>query len=361
MAPEQGHLHGGDPTQVFERLGLSATPVVDFSVNVSPLGVPGRVKEQWGEWVPELTRYPSITGKGVCRFYQERFDLPAEAVLPGNGSIELIYLVPRVLGLKRVVVVTPCFNDYSRASQLARAEVVSLPFSVENRFAPLSISALEEALHLADALFLGSPNNPTGTVFPPEDLQQLAAAFPDKWILVDEAFIQFLEQYQETTLMAESRLAPNILVFNSLTKFYALAGIRLGALVSHPDTVSKINRYKEPWTVNRIGEKVAAALIECREYEERLRRLIQEERYRIFKHIQPLSGLRLFPASANFFLAQWTATDNLDDLIRPLLAKGLYVRDCRNFPGLEQNFFRFAVLLPADNDRLISLLSICAR
>ncbi len=360
MGPEQGHLHGGDPTHVFERLGLSAGPVLDFSVNVSPLGVPARVKEQWGEWVTELTRYPSLTGSGVGRFYQERFALPAEAVLAGNGSIELIYLVPRVLGLKRVAVVTPCFNDYRRASRLARAEVVSFQLSAENRFAPLSVKGLEEALHKAEALFLGSPNNPTGTVFPPEDLQQLAVAFPDKWILVDEAFIQFLEQFQETTLMAESRLAPNILVFSSLTKYYALAGIRLGALISHPDTITKISRYKEPWTVNRIGEKVAAALIECKEYEERLRRLISEERHRIIKHMQPLSGIRLFPSAANFFLAQWTATDNLDDLLRPLLAKGLYIRDCRNFPGLEENYFRFAILRPADNDRLLSLLSTCA-
>ncbi len=354
------HIHGGDPEREFKRLGLSAREVLDFSVNVSPLGVPSKIRAIWSKLFEEVERYPSVAGHGVVRYYQERFALDPECVLAGNGSTEFIYLTPRALDLEKVAVINPSFHDYSRASLAAGAELTSVELKAEQGFAPPAVAIFEEALSRADAIFLGNPNNPTGTVFPRQLLLDLATAFPSKWLLVDEAFVQFLDQPEEVSFIGQVLQPKNILVFHSLTKFFALPGLRLGAVIGHPDIISQIRRLKEPWSVNRVAEKVALQLISCAEYEKQLSQLICQERPKVFDRLQGISGLQAFEPSANFILVRWTKTGELDDLLRFLLSSGIYLRDCRNFPGLQDNYFRMAIRLPAENDRVLSTIQNCA-
>ena len=354
------HVHGGEPEQDFARLGIHPRPVLDFSVSTSPLGPPAPVREAWAGLFEEVSSYPGSAQEGIRAYYATRYSVPAASVLGGNGSTELIYLVPRALGLKRIAVISPSYHDYERASRLAGARVCRVELSPEDDFAPPGFDCLKKALSRADALFLGSPSNPTGTVFPPDTLLRLAREFPGKWILVDEAFGQFLDRHSELTLIRPGQLLPNILIFQSLTKFYALPGLRLGALIGHPDAVARLQSAKEPWTLNRVADRIAAILAGCGDYDLELRRLVRSERERMGAKMAALDGVRSFPATANFFLARWTATGDIDDLLRGLLGKGLYVRDCRNFPGLEDDFFRFAVRQPDENDSLLSAITACA-
>ncbi len=355
-AAKKTHQHGGSPACDFERLGIVPRPVTDFSVNINPLGPPQAVIDAWPELSGAVTTYPSIDGDGVRRFYETRFALPRESVLPGNGSIELIYLLPRALNLKRVLVLAPSFHDYQRAASIAGTEVVAIPFAEENGFGALSETQLEKHLAAVDAVCIGNPNNPTGTVFLRELFLYLADKYPEKWFMVDEAFVQFVENMDEVTLITSRYLKNNIIIFHSLTKFYALPGLRLGAAISHPDTIARLMQKKEPWTVNGIAEKVAGILLNCGDYETRTRKIVCSEQERVFHRLNQTPGFRIFPPTANFCLAQWTGVGGLDNLLKTLLSNGLYVRDCRNFPGLAQNFFRFGIGMPADNDRLMDVL-----
>ncbi len=354
------HFHGGDPERELKRLGLATRDVLDFSVNVSPLGVPSEIKAIWKELLAEVDRYPSVDGQGVARYYQERFDLDPARVLAGNGSTELIYLTPRALELRKVAVITPSFHDYTRSSLAAGADLLEVELKAEEGFAPPDFDILKEVMAEADGLFVGNPNNPTSTVFPRQLLLDLAASFPNKWILVDEAFVQFLDQPEEVSLIRQEPPPENILVFHSLTKFFALPGLRLGAVVGHSDTISRLRPLKEPWSVNRVAEKVALELIKCADYEKRLSSLVCLERPRVFNRIQDISGFQPFEPAANFLLARWTLTDQLDDLLRFMLGSGVHLRDCRNFPGLQDNFFRMAIRQPEENDRVLSLMRSCS-
>jgi len=313
------HIHGGDPERELKRLGLETRDVLDFSVNVSPLGVPAEIKAIWKELLAEVDRYPSVDGQGVVRYYQERFDLEPARVLAGNGSTELIYLTPRALQLRKVAVITPSFHDYTRSSLAAGADVLEVGLKAEEGFTP-----------------------------------------PATWILVDEAFVQFLDQPEEVSLMRQEPPQENILVFHSLTKFFALPGLRLGAVVGHPDTISRLRPLKEPWSVNRVAEKVALKLIGCANYEKNLTQLIHRERPRVFGRIGKISGFQVFEPAANFLLARWTQTNDLDDFLSFMLRSGIHFRDCRNFPGLEDNFFRMAIRQGEENDRVLSLMQKCA-
>jgi threonine-phosphate decarboxylase len=207
---------------------------------------------------------------------------------------------------------------------------------------------------------LGNPNNPTGTVFPRQTLLDLATHFPSKWLLVDEAFVQFVDQPDSISLVKEEPQPANILIFHSLTKFYALPGLRLGAVVGHPDTISRLRPLKEPWSVNRVAEKVALKLIGCADYDKNLTQLIRRERPRVFDRIREISGFQAFKPAANFLLARWTQTKDLDDFLSFMLRSGIHFRDCRNFPGLEDNFFRMAIRQGEENDRVLSLMRSCS-
>jgi threonine-phosphate decarboxylase len=351
------HRHGGIPEHDFRRLNIKPRQVVDFSVNVNPLGPPSEITEGWSKLVGEIVHYPRIDALGVASFYRKKFHLPPNCVLPGNGAIESIYLVPRAFGFKRTAVISPSFHDYIRAARLAGSEVSLIPLSRDRNFEPPTLNDLKSRIAGTDAVFFGNPNNPTGTVFPGQMILSLAEAYPEKYFLVDEAFVQFVDGYEKITLMARRHLRPNVLAFHSLTKFYCLPGLRLGAVIGHPETLSRLRAFKEPWTVNAVAEKAASLLSSCRNFENKTRLFISQERHRLYERLRKTSGIRVFIPSANFFLIRWTATSNLDDLLRALLSRGLYVRDCRNFPGLEDNFFRFAIRHPAENDCLVDTIA----
>jgi threonine-phosphate decarboxylase len=134
----------------------------------------------------------------------------------------------------------------------------------------------------------------------------------------------------------------------------------LGAVIGHPDTISRLRPLKEPWSVNRVAEKVALELISCAQYEQQVSDLIRQEGPRVFDGLRNIAGFQPFKPSANFLLARWTLTSELDDLLRFLLDSGIHLRDCRNFPGLQDNFFRMAIRRPEENHRILSLMQSCA-
>ncbi|MEN7972864.1 MAG: threonine-phosphate decarboxylase CobD [Verrucomicrobiota bacterium] len=335
------HQHGGHPEFDFERLGIEPREVLDFSVNISPLGIPLPVKENWNNLLADCGHYPSMDGAGVKRFYEKRFGIPPGSVLPGNGSIDLIYDIPRTLNVKRALVPQPSFHDYAHACKAIGAEVIT--------------GELDQ-LEGCDALFVGNPNNPTGKLIPAEVLLQLADNFPETLFFVDEAFIQFIEAPEAFTLMRPERLRNNVIVFHSLTKTYALPGLRLGACISTPETIQRLAESRAPWMVGGIAERAAELLADCSDYEEMLVPMITKERESVFQALEKHSAFNPVPGAANFLLVQWTGSDNLDDLLRQLLEHGLYVRDCRNFETLEENWFRIAIRRPGENTQLIKAL-----
>jgi threonine-phosphate decarboxylase len=344
------HQHGGVH---LNHPALDGRAVLDFSVNISPISPPiGPLSLD----TFSLQCYPSIDGRGIKDFYTGKFGFDGDTVLPLNGAIEGIYLLPRALGLRRLLLLSPSFYEYERAGRIAGAEIAFLPLAAGNGFQLPSIDLLAEALLHADALLAANPNNPTGTVVPPEIIMALASRFPEKWFILDEAFIQFTPAFPENSLMEQVMALKNVVVVHSLTKFYALPGLRLGAIVAHPDVIRRLLNHKEPWTVNAIAESVAPLLLECGAYEEELRAMIFSERERIADSFSTIEGMKLAGGAANFFLAQWNGEGSLDLLLSWLAAQQLHVRDCRNFPCLEENYFRFAVRTPIENDRLLYAL-----
>jgi L-threonine-O-3-phosphate decarboxylase len=329
--------------------------LIDFSVNVSPVELP---LPDFQLSASAIGSYPSVDGLAIREFYAARFGLDREGVLALNGAIEGIYLLPRALGLRRVLIPSPSFFDYGRSCRLAGAEVADLPLDASSGFAFPDFGAISASLEGCDALFTATPNNPTGTMIPKEQLLALLCRFPEKIFIVDEAFIQFTEEFPVNSLMPETGAFRNLVVLHSLTKFYALPGLRLGAIIAHPDLVERLFLHKEPWTVNVFAEMVARHLLSCGEYEREVRALVTAQRRIIAEALAGNPAFELFGGSANFFLAGLNPGYDLDQLIEFLGARGIVVRDCRNFAGSSREFFRFSVRAAAENRQLIKALQL---
>jgi len=343
------HRHG-------DRSGdrLASAISLDFSVNLAPIEPP--LQELFSTTIP-FASYPSMDGHSVRELYAARFGLERQCVLATNGAIEGLYLIPRALGLKRVLVPQPSFFDYGRACRLAGAEVVPLTLELSSGFAFPDIDTVASALEGCDALIAGSPNNPTGTLIPKELILALACRFPDKLFIIDEAFIQFTEAFPSNSLMTEIKAFRNIAVVHSLTKFYAIAGLRLGAVIAHPSMIRRLFGHKEPWTINAIAERAATLLLDCGDFEERVRAIVAEGRRQFSEGLAGNPAIKLYGGAANFLFASVDETVGLDFLQGFLAERGILVRDCSNFDSIDPTFFRFCIRMPMENRRLISALN----
>ena len=128
------HKHGGDPQGDLARFNLTKKPLLDFSVNLNPLGPPDIIRDYWADLLKTIEPYPSVEGDGIASYYQVRFNLSRDNVLAGNGSTEMIYLIPRVLGIKKAFLFMPSFYDYERSSKMAGADVSDNALLKENEF-----------------------------------------------------------------------------------------------------------------------------------------------------------------------------------------------------------------------------------
>lgn len=350
------HKHGGNPLADLARLNLPETKIIDFSVNLNPIGMPDVIIANWQNLISAVQDYPSINGEGITDFYAYKTGVKPDEFLAGNGSTEFIYLIPRVLKFKKVLIPAPSFYDYERASILAGAEVITYPLKPENNFSLPSARELEALINSVDAIWVGRPNNPTAGMFKRDTIIYLREKYPDKYFIIDEAFIQFVDNWKDESLISCNRY-PNLIIIHSFTKFYSIAGLRMGGVISHRDTIGRLKEYKEPWTVNGIAEKVATLLKACEDYETATVKFLSAERERLFGILKEMDVIEVFPSCTNFFLCRWRKTENLDDLLEYLLKNGIFIRDCRNFRGLEDNYFRFGIRSVIENDNLLSLLS----
>jgi adenosylcobyric acid synthase len=340
--------HGGNITKLAAAAGKPAGEILDFSANINPLGPPEWLRSLISSRVSSLVHYPDPDCTELVRAFSERFGVASDEIIMGNGETELLYLLPRVLGKGRAVIPVPSYTDYAAAAELAGLAVERLSLREERGFVP-DYNEIERALKGDEIIVLGRPNNPTGTLFPADALRELAARRPSTAFVIDEAFADFTDQ---ESLLATERPA-NLVVLRSLTKFFAIPGLRLGAAVAERETIRRLRALTPPWSVNALAQAVGAAALRDSAYAEATRRFVNARRGELTGEIEAIPGLAVYPGTANFLLVRIERGDiAAPELARRLLADGIAIRVCDNFAGLDGRFFRVAVRTAEENGRL---------
>jgi len=349
--------HGGDIWGAAERQGVPLSRVLDFSANINPLGPSLKARKRLARDVSLVALYPDKRQAELRRLLAARDGIAEDCILFGNGATQLIHLLPRVGRYKRALIVEPTFSEYRRALSNSGSEIREFFLTPKNNF-HLDLNLLLRVLgrEQPNVLFLASPNNPTGLVSPHRMLLRVSAFCEERDIdlIVDESFIEFTTEPSLMTLATHRR---RLLVVRSLTKSFALAGLRIGYLVAGRSRVEELAQRMEPWSVNTLALSAAAASILDTNYIQKARSLIQREREYLSRELPQLGWLHPYPSSANFLLARIRARyTTAPALERMLAARNVLVRDASDFRGLDNQYLRFAVRQRRENRRLLAEL-----
>ncbi|WP_305041330.1 threonine-phosphate decarboxylase CobD [Geoalkalibacter sp.] len=348
--------HGGNVLQTARELGLSPEAILDFSASINPHGVPQGVLAAIRASLARIQHYPEIDGGSLREALAAHHRLPAEHFLPGSGSTELIYLLPRVLRPRRALLVAPCFSEYERSLSQVGCAVEFLPLSPADGFSFDPQRLLNRLEPDTDLILIANPANPTGRATPPEALLDLAARVREQaLVLIDEAFVDFCPEHSLLPYLGKER---NLFVLRSLTKFYAIPGLRAGYLAGPPRTVARLAQAREPWTLSTPALAAAHACLAEEAFRRQTWELIPQWREQLQRGLEEL-GLRVFSSSANYLLARLgEGAPSATQVSAGLREKGILLRDCSNFPGLDQRYVRAAVRLPDENRRLLAALRL---
>ncbi len=343
----QDVAHGALDFAELEQHHLSADQVLDFSTNTNPYGAAPRVRAALSS--TPIDRYPDREALALRRALALQLGVAPENILAGNGSAELLWLTALAYldAGQTALVIGPTFGEYARAAALMGAHVDEWRAAPENGFA-VNIAAVQSQLsrQIYRLVFLCNPNNPTGQTLPVEHLAEWATTWPQTLFVVDEAYIAFCPAMPSAIHLH----LPNLLILRSMTKDYALTGLRLGYAVGDERVIAALSKTRPPWNVNTMAQTAGIAALQDASH-------INESIIRLQQSCQALTtalrqrGYTVIPSAVHFFLVHVGDGARFRAALR---SRGVLVRDCASF-GLPE-YVRIAARQPEENQRLLAAL-----
>ena len=355
--------HGGNVYKIARERRIPLTRIVDFSASINPLGSPVTGLRAIHSALKQIVHYPDPDCWQLRQALAYRCGVDPDMILVGNGSTELIHLLPRALTIKSALIIGPTFEEYARALLDAGSSVRYVHAGREERFRP----PLKEVLRQLstkrsrfDAVFLCNPNNPTGQVMNRLAMRQLAEVVERQqgWLIVDEAFIDYCQRQSVVSMLSEY---PRMLLLRSLTKFYAMPGLRIGYLVGASKAVDRLKDRQPPWSVNSLAQEFSLAVLQDHAYAIKSRIFMKRERSRFMCGLRALSGVHVYPSAANFVLIELPTSTSAGEVTDRLAAERLLIRDCSALPGLTAQMIRVAIRTAKENRLLVAALGACVR
>ena len=371
--------HGGNWAGYEEICGEE---ILDFSANVSPFGLPENVREAASASLKNAYRYPDLECRNLRNAIADKYDLCSDHVLCGNGAADLIYRIAYAVRPRRAIVPAPDFSEYEKALQQVGCEIKhwewmrgdctigkTLPKGsqievtecgkIQIGLVPASDLSDYILIEDIDMIILSNPNNPSGCLHSPDFLRELAAKCERRQILlvVDECFMDFVDSAHTYSLLEFVANCRNLIVIRAFTKFYGMAGLRLGwCATSNADLIAGMKKAGPPWSVSIPAQAAGIAVLSEEAYADRLRGYISAECQQLQSGLQGL-GFQVISGAANYILFYSERTD----LARLLLERGIAIRDCSNYVGLGPGWYRVAVRLREENERLLREIAFLLR
>jgi histidinol-phosphate aminotransferase len=338
--------HGGIDYAELANLGISADQVLDFSVSTNPFGPPPGLREALSE--ASLDRYPDSGSLELRLSLAKKLGISAKNLIIGSGSTELIRMAATAFFGQHdtVVILKPTYGEYELACRIAGADVIHQPLSEEQGF-QINLTQLLDLIQRRRprGIFLCNPNNPTGQYLSQNQVEQIVEAAKDSLVILDEAYIAFTEN---TWSSLDLIRRDNVVILRSMTKDYALAGLRLGYAAAAGSIIPVLEKVKPPWNVSSMAQIAGIYALKSESYLEKSCYRIKDCRKYLVGNLTNL-GFTVLPSEANFFLVK---VSDAAGLRQALLGKGILVRDCTSF-GLPQ-YIRLAARPEEECRKLIA-------
>jgi threonine-phosphate decarboxylase len=336
--------HGGNIYDLAQQLDCHPSEIVDMSSNMNPLGPPSDLVTLLQENINTISALPEVDSNGTVNAFAARHHIDPQQVIAGNGTTQFIYSIPRILETKRALIFAPTYADYADACAIQHIDYNYLTARESVAFEH-DINAASQKIQGYDTVFICNPNNPTGNIIPATDLEQLCKSHTDVSFVIDESYLMFADGLN-TQSMIRSPL-PNVMVLNSMSKFFGIPGLRIGFLISSPAIIKKFRTHLLPWSVNSLAQIAVNYLMkqpaEVKHFIENTVKFIAQEKDMLFETFKNSSFIKLYPSRTSFILARLYGNLTADDLGTHLSQDRILIRNCSNFSGLSDRFIRFSL------------------
>jgi threonine-phosphate decarboxylase len=352
-------VHGGNVYEIAAQLKCSPDAVLDYSASINPLGPPAGLVEEFNQYFHRLQHYPDIHNRSLRNALADFHGLDPAHIVVGNGSTELIYWLPKVMGIRKALIVLPTFGEYQKAFVLQDVQLAKLVTTAEHDFQPTPdrLEALVAEVQ-PEAVLLTNPGSPSGALLSPQvrDWVVEKSRQSNMLCLVDEVFVDFCEDASLKRHLAED--TAGLVLIRSMTKFYGVPGLRLGYLLTSAALAERMERFLPPWSVNTLAQIAGTYCLRQSSYQRETLDLVGREREKMASRLNALPGCRVFPGEANYLLVELTADLPPASVLQEhLLGERILIRDCSSFEGLGDHHVRFAVRQAEANERLLEAVA----
>lgn len=345
--------HGGNIIATAKELGCRTVDLIDMSSNLTPLGMVPALSDIIAARLAEIGYLPEAGSETLRNIFAAKYGLKQEQVLVGNGTTEFIYAVPAAVGCPRAVMINPTYSDYRPACAWSGVPILSFELKEEEGFR-LDLIRLADMLTGGELVFICNPNNPTSGLVPSKALYEFIKQQRNSMFLVDESYLPFV---REQTLL-DFCLPENLFVLSSSSKIYGIPGLRLGFLVSTERNMAKIAVRRKPWGVNRVAQIAGEFLLtQADDYVAAVIAFLEVNRPLFASSLLKLPDVQVIPGAANFILCCLSGDINAAELRKRLLAHRIMIRNCGNFAGLDERYFRLSLKDEKSNAFCLQILA----
>ncbi len=344
--------HGGNIYKLLNEKKLAVDKVLDFSANINPCGPPPWLRSLVNKELELITHYPDPDATELVDAISEKYQVGKEFIIPANGTTELLHLIPQIISRRRVIIPVPSYVDYLAVFKKHGFDITPLYLSEPEGFA-IAPEEISENLKGNDVVIFGNPSNPVGTFISQQIIIQLARRHPDTLFIIDEAFLDF--QQEHSTVGGQ---IDNVITLNSLTKFFAVPGLRIGFGIFPSHYAERLAAFMPQWSVNTLAQKIGAKALSDHEYSSMSRSKCSELSNEMHGALQAIPQLKVFTSTANYILLKLVDGSSAEGIARKLLKRNILIRTCGNYTGLDQSFFRVAIRTRKENQLLLDNLKI---
>ena len=338
--------------ELIREYGFSEKEVIKLASNENPLGPPSKAVSAIKNFANLINIYPDPNALGLREALSKHIKIPAKNIIVGSGSDEILDFIAKLFleTNDEVIIPIPTFSEYEIVTKIAGGKPIYVPLS--NHFELDDEKILEAVSNRTKLVFIARPNNPTGRAFSTKKILRIIKAV-DAIVVLDEAYIEF----DGKSLIELALKYNNLIVSRTFSKAYGLAGLRVGYATASKEIIEPMFKIKPPFNISLLAQKAAIAALEDKKHLKKTIETAKHGREYLITELSKINGLKVFPSDANFILVN-TKNSGLTstEVFNKLLQKGIVIRDCKGFRGLDNYHIRISVGTNKQNQKLVEAL-----
>lgn len=361
MNKVQEHFHGSDLEKVERTFGIPKETITSFGANVNPLGISPMLRENLAAHIDAITSYPDREYTDLRTAISIYTGAPLESIMVGNGSTELIGLFIQIEQPKKALIISPTYSEYEREIKLSGGTCLYHYLKEASAFQIDIDALLGDITDEIDLLIICNPNNPTSTIIPRDAMDRILSHCrkTNTFVLIDETYIEFAPDMEEVTAIPLTKTYPNMVILRGISKFFAAPGLRLGySICQNKELYARMKEIKNPWTINSLAGVAGEIMFSDHSYIMESKQFTNTEREFCKKALDHMKNVRYYDSYGNFILVKILKPGvSSYDLFVHCIKKGLMIRDCSDFAGLDETFVRFCFMSHEKNVALMDAFS----